>query len=276
MSKEKDGSLKYIRIFFGIVVLLIIGGLLFRVFMEYKNRQFTQNVFNILIISDKYTGVIGLDKNENRLSSAVVTSDLANLKRENLMLQSINFGIPIHAYIKYESLNPQSPTRKFLHFKNLQSIFTNPSIEKKNISLFDYITLYVEGGAVDRDREIVKTYRTIADLNGLLTREDENFFRNSDLANRKTTLQIINGTSINGLGSRVAEMFSRSGFNVVSVLTQPEEDSKIIYSTNSKNDAEIIRKSFNFPLELGSEAGIASITLVIGEESELELENLTH
>lgn len=277
MTKEKKNSLSYVKIFIAIFTFIFFIAILFKAYESFVNRQFTGNVFNILVVSDKYVGVLGVDEAEKRLNAALVTKDLTSAKKRNILSQSINFAVPIHAYIVYpEAIEAPPPTRNFFSIENIQKISTDAKIDKKNISLFDWLKLYFIAKKINDDMIDVKTYASIRDVSQLLPQEEESFFRDSKITGRKTSLQVVNGTTINGLGNRVGDMFSRTGFNVVSVITNSAEESAIYYSDeNALEDAKFISKSFNFPLIQSNEHRIASITLVIGEDQELLLEDLS-
>lgn len=278
MIKEKKNSLFYVKIFLVVFAAIFFIAVIFRIYSSYASRQFADNSFNILVISDKYVGVVGVDDGDKRINSAIVTEDLDSIKKRNIFIQSINFGIPIHAYIAFpEGVEAQNPTKNLFSLGNIKNISINPAIIKKNISLFDWIRLYNLSNNIDENRVNIKTYATITDLSKLLSSEDETFFRNSDLVNRKTSLQIINGTKINGLGNRVGDMFSRFGFNVVSVTTNSFDRSVVYYSEESSlKDALLVAKSFDFPVEKSNEYDVAAVTLIVGEESELLLEDLAY
>lgn len=278
MSKETSNhSISYLKAFFLVALIVIFIGVAFKLFSSYSQRSFTDNIFNILIISDKYVGVVGIDESGKRFSSVVVTEELDSIKRENIMLQSVNFGIPIHGLIRYpEGKNVPPPAKSFFDLGNIQRINIDMGVKTKSISFFDWIKLAFSTNKIDDDRSIIKTYRTIRDVRGLLPGEDENLFRDSTLSSKKTSLQVINGTNINGLGTRIGEMYSRMGFNVVSILTEDGIDDSHIYYTDNKVEADafMIGKSFNFPIEQSSAHQVAEVTIIIGEDSELELENL--
>lgn len=278
MIKEKKNSLFYVKIFlvvFTVVFLIAVG---FKIYTAYANRQFTENVFNILIISDEYVGVIGVDDSDKRLNSAVIIENISSIKKRNQVIQSINFGIPIHAYVAFpEGVVVSDPTKSFFSADNIKSISTNLNIIKKNITFFDWIRLFQVSNQIDDNRINVKTYATITDLSQLLSQEDETFFRNSEISNRKTSMQVINATNINGLGNRVGDMFSRFGYNVVSVSTNDADKSVVYYGDDAfYEDALIAAKGFGFPVEKLNDYVIAEVTVVIGEESELLLEDLAY
>lgn len=277
MTKEKKNSLSYVKIFIAIFALIFLAAIIFKGYESFVNRQFTANVFNILVVSDKYVGVIGVDEAEKRLNAAIVTDNLSSIKKRNILTQSINFGVPIHAYVVFpEGTTPSSPTRSFFSFDNIQKISADAKIDKKNISLFDWLKIYFLVKKINDEMIDIKTYASINDVSKLLPQEDEAFFRDSKITERKTSLQVINGTTINGLGNRIGDMFSRTGFNVVSVVTNSFEESAIYYSDESAlPDAKFLSKTFNFPLIQSDEHRIASITLVIGEDQELLLEDLS-
>lgn len=278
MSKEKKNSLFYVKIFLSVVAAVFLMAIFLRIYNSYTQRQFTENVFNILVISDKYVGVVGIDEGDERLHAVLVTKELDTIKKRNILIQSINFGIPIHAYISFpDTMRAPAPTKEFFSINRLRVVTTDMGVNIKNISFFDWIKLYKISKNLEEKDIVVKTYATIKDLSRLLGAEEESFLRNSDIANRKTSMQIVNGTSINGLGNRVGDMFSRFGFNVVSVTTNPTDKSVIYYNGDSSyDDALMVAKSFGFPVEKSSEYAIAAVTLIIGEESELLLEDLAY
>lgn len=278
MSKEKKNNLFLVKIFLVLFAAVFLAAVFLRVYSSYENRQFTGNVFNILIISEKYVGVLGIDENDKKLQAAIVTEELDPIKKRNIMIQSINFSIPIHAYIVFpENKEARPPTKKFFSFDAMREYVSDIALNKKNISFFDWVKLYRVTQSIKDENVKVKTYATINDLSELLQGEDENFFRNSDISNRKTSLQVINGTNINGLGNRVGDMYSRFGFNVVSVTTNTTDKSAVYYRDDAAyNDALLVADSFDFPVEKSNEYMISEVTLVIGEESELLLEDLAH
>lgn len=278
MSKDNKSNLFYVKIFLVIFAAIFIIAVIIRVYDSYTNRSFTQNTFNVLLISEKYVGIIGLDANAKSLHVVAVTNELESISKRSILLQSINFGIPIHGYIFYpKGVEPEAPTTSFFSLGNIQSIATNSRLTKEKISLFDWARMYMVSGRVEEDMVNIKTYKTINDLITLLPKESESFFRDTKLVERKTTLQVINGTSINGLATRIGDMFSRTGFNVVSVTTEDANDSYIYYSDDSAyEDALSIAKSFGFPVIKSLEYELASITLIIGEETELGIESLVY
>lgn len=278
MSKEKKGSLFYVKVFLAFFAVIFLIALVIRVFGSFSNSHFTNNSFNILIIADNYVGVMGLDKNDEKFYSVVVTEDLDTIKRRNILIQSINFGIPIHAYIEFpKGFEAEAPTKSFFSLNNIKTMIGRMDIKKENISLIDWVNIYRLSEEIKNDSVQVKTYAAIDDLRKLFPSEEESFFRNSDISNRKTSLQVINSTSINGLGNRVGDMLSRFGFNVVSVTTASSSTSGVYYSDeNALQDANLVSESFGFPVSFTNEYSIADVTLVIGEDSELLLEDIAY
>ncbi len=276
MTKEKTSAFSYVKIFLIGVIVIILIAIFFRAVGSYYDRSFTHNTYNILVLSEKYVGVIGLDDNNESLSSVLVTKKTGDITRENIMFQSVNFGIPIHAIISYPNdKEPKAPTKNFFSLGNIQDMIVDRSLRIRNISFFDWMKLYVLGRKVESEKSITKSFGSIEDLNALLPDEDGALFRDSSLISRKTSLQVINGTNINGLATKVGEMYSRTGYNVVSVLTRPEMKESVIYYTGDEyeKDASFIAQSFKFDLVKSQQYQIADITLIIGEESELDFEN---
>lgn len=278
MTTDKKDNLFYVKIFLAIFALILLFAVIVRTYHSFINRQFTQNTFNILIASDEYVGVIGVEDSTKSLYSAVITENLDSSAKRNLFVQSINFKIPIHAYLVYpDDVEAKLPTKNFFTLSNIQSIVSNSKIDKKNITMFDWLRLFNLARSIPEDRVFVKNYASMSDLVGLISSESDEFFGDSTIAGKKTSLQIINGTSVNGLGSRLGEMFARTGFNVVSVVTSRQEESSVYYNEDSVlNEAKIIAKSLDLQLIKSDKHAIASITLVVGEDSELMLEDLSY
>jgi len=249
-----------------------------RIYSLLKDSSFNKNTFNVLIITDKDVRVLGFDEKAKKISVLTVKNESYELRKENIMIESVKLGVPLHGYIVYpNSKQPGIIDANFFSLPNLINIYLNSNIKKKNVFFLDFIKMYLVAGDIKMDTSSsILSYSSTEELDSSLPKESGEFFRDSDLSGRKTSLQVINGTSVDGLGGRIGAMFSRVGFNVVSVGTDKNADESRIYIRNNdyKIDGELVKKTFDFPIELSSEYGVASITIVIGEDVEPQFEGI--
>ncbi len=83
------------------------------------------------------------------------------------------------------------------------------------------------------------------------------------------TIAIVNATDISGLGNIVAKMLSNMGANVISITSTVahQKKSTLFYFGNVSYTAHRLSKVLAIPAIQTKEAGVADITIVIGEEN---------
>ena len=88
----------------------------------------------------------------------------------------------------------------------------------------------------------------------------------SQIANTPLTLEIDNGTNINGLGGLLAIILAKRGYNVISVKTSTESDnSYIAYPEKPDNFVNSIQTLTRFPIIKMKKSQAADVTLFLGE-----------
>lgn len=261
MLQEKSQTYKYLWIFFVIVILLIIFAVIFRIIKEIQESAFTNNSFSVLIVS-KDSKLIYVDKAQGKVLFLALGDVERFVKGKNTLEATFSLGIPINGIIYDE--NPPVNIDHFVSTKNEIRLLFDGKVEYKNMNKLDVVKLI--GALKDSNKDNKKEVRVnIFEEKAIKDLEED--FVDSVIRNSGLTIEIDNGTSINGLGNLLALILSKQGYNVVAVRTaQPNITSFIAFNeeesvtTNSLLDLT----GFSFRKEKVSKA--ADITIYLGED----------
>ena len=131
-----------------------------------------------------------------------------------------------------------------------------------NINKFDLVKLYVVSRLTVWED---KSYDTIRDISQDFSREK---FYDSEIFNEKTSLEIINSTKINGLGSRIGFILSNLGANVISIKDGEDKKTQVLAKDLNSKTLKRIEKLFELKAQKDDNARVADITLNLGEDLE--------
>ena len=92
-------------------------------------------------------------------------------------------------------------------------------------------------------------------------------FRDSEIFNEKVTLEIVNSTGVDGLGSKVGFLLSNLGVNVISIRNGEANNTKISVKGKGSQTLGRIEKLFKVKAQADETNSIADITINIGKDS---------
>lgn len=261
MFQEKITSFFYLKIFFVIFVILVIGSIVFKVEQEVATSTFLNNSFAILIVSkdSKYISVNKKDKSAVFLALGDIRQFV---KGKKPIESSFALGIPIDAM-----LIDNNPSANLVEFASAKSqwrlIWGGDKIAYKNLNRYDIVKI---AGAINASS---KDNRTEIRVN--LFDQDEmkkmlgNNLIDSEIANRPLTIEIDNGTNINGLGNLLAIILAKKGYNVISVKTGTEPDnSYIAYPDTPDNFVNSLHTLTRFPIIKEKKSQASDVTIFLG------------
>jgi len=219
---------------------------------------------------------------DNKLStlSILALKDKSGISKNSMLENSIFLHIPLDGQITNEKDQINDLKTQLLSVQAVLSIFVpNPSVHLLQMNLYDYLKLYFWAKQVPKRNIHEKTIQSISsykDNNSELNIIISNFFGDQDIINEKISVEIVNGTGINGLGSKVAQMLENTGFDVVSVSSTDENRSSAIFITKSSSNSKSLQKIQNLFLFEAKEVeqGIADIKIVLGNDISSKLKNL--
>lgn len=266
MKKESYVGYKYLIAFFALVFIVIIGAVIYRVFAEITQSTFRNNSFSILYVA-KDSKLIYVDKNAKSALFLAIGDVREDVKGKDQLAASISLGLPVNALIIDES--PPANISEFISSKNEMRLLFDGSPQFKNMNRFD---VYKFVGAL---RSSIEDNRVEKRIN-LASKKDvdgiEAHFVDSAVINMPYTIQIDNGTSINGLGSTLAKILTREGYNVIAVRTAKRALTSYVAVNESRNtyvDSLLRLTGFDHRKEKVSQA--ADVTIFLGDDLEAVL-----
>jgi len=215
MFQDKIVSFFYLKIFVAVVILLIIGSIIVRISNEIVGSSFKNNSFSLLIVS-KDSKIIFVDK-ASKSALFLAIGDMRGFVRGKGPLEaSIALGLPINAMI-FDN-KPPSNLKEFASSSNVSRlVFGGGNLVFKNIDKYDIYKLAnaINGSLSDNINEI---RINIFNQNQMKEKVGD-LFRDSVINNMEYTIEVENGTSVDGLGTETAGILSRLGYNVIAVRT---------------------------------------------------------
>ena len=263
MFQERIASFFYLKVFLLIVILVVIGAIIVRVGNEIVGSSFQNNSFSLLIVS-KDSKLIFVDKASKSVLFLALGDIQSYVKGKGPIEASIALGIPINALI-FDKKSPEN-LNDFSSSSNVSRlIFSGESPVFKNIDKYDIykLTNAIKGSPKDNKHEI----RVNIFNQEQMKEKVGDLFKDSVINNMGYTIEIQNGTSIDGLGTEVAGILSREGFNVIAVRTGTQKSNSFI-SYPKKRDiyTDSLEGLTGFVQKEGKISQAADITIFLGED----------
>lgn len=259
--KEKSNkSLKKVVFFSLVVVLLILLSLFYKLFFLLQQSKFNDNSLFILSIytNDNQLEVLSINPVEKKITNIILTH---NKSTNN---SGILLGVPVNGDIHLLNnlnLSFENPSSDFL------SLILHKNSIKSNLTTIDLIRLYLLSLSVDSKKMTIKR-ATLPMNDNEITKLLGDSFYDTKIKEEDISIEIINGTDINGKGKQLERMIINFGGNVISVVNSAgvEKDSKIVYYKNQSYTVLKLQQILNYPIELTDKRGIADIKIIVGRD----------
>lgn len=264
--QERLVSFLYLKIFLTIFTLIILGSVAAKVIYEVVSSSFTTNSFSVLYIA-KDSKIIYIDQKARRSVFIAIGDIKDKIKGKDTLSSGIILGIPIHGVIIDN--NPPANTSEFSSFSNMSSIAFGNRAALKDMNRFDVYKFAAALRSIPEDNRVEKRVNILTSEGVKNVSED---FSDTVILNDSKTVEIQNGTSINGLGSDLAYIFSLQGFNVISVKTaESETTSHIAYPGEEDVFTSSVKILTGFDLEKKRLSQAADVTVFLGDDIEAML-----
>jgi hypothetical protein len=251
-KKTAEEEYLYLRLFLFFVGAAFLVTLFFRVFFLFSESKFGSQPFTVLV-EGKKTFILHLDPTKTGIEQRGAVSWVLEKDRINnktLLAKSIFYKVPIDGVI-------------FLNADRPEDIFSL----KRVIGLFLSKNFYQGLGQLD----ILKMYLFYSEnhKNVSFYKYDfpQDLFSDWRIINEKISIEVINGSSIDGAASAVATMLRNAGFNVVFVSTKEEQaKSEIIVRTRKNYTVGRLIEILPFAVYQKQETAIADISIILGRD----------
>ncbi len=261
MKKKQDiqenKSLKKAAIFLGVVILLVMLSVIFRIFSVVKDSSFNGKdrfTISVVVSSDK-AHIVSFNPKDKTVSRVYVSGDRKRISPGRIL------GVPVDGELELK--------RDDLKFNSGSSILTyaltHPETVKKGLNSYDLLRLYIFTRSLASGSYLEESVST-TDNSMNLDRIALKLMADGNILNEQKSIEIVNGTSINGLGKRLERIFQNSGGNVVAVSNSPTviKKSKIYIFNEYSYTYERIQKLLDYPSDIVNRREIADIKVVIG------------
>lgn len=262
MSQEKIVGFIYLKVFLVVGILILVSALIVRIGSEINNSTYKNNSFSLLIVS-RDSKLIFVDK---RAKSALflAVGDISKIvKGKNAFEASMALGIPINAML----VDRKAPInlKDFSTVGNELRLILGGDVTFKNLNRYDVFKLVNTIRSVNKDN--AKTLRiSLFDQEKIKENLDE-AFTDSEIRRSFLTVEIDNGTAINGLGSILALILSKQGYNIIAVRTTPSEVESYIAFDGEKNlFISSLEQLLGFSVKKEQISESADVTIFLGDD----------
>lgn len=263
MTKNTPNTYKYLLFFFIAVFVLIVGAVFYKLFLEVSQSAFTNNSFSILYVAED-SKVIYVDKQARKAVFLAVGDVRDIVKGKNNLAASLALGLPIHALIVDN--NPPANLVELASSKSEMRLMFDRQVIRKYMNRYDIHKFIAAIKGAGKDDKVEKRINL---TNKEEVRMIEDGFIDSGIINMPYTIEIDNGTSINGLGNELAKVLSKQGYNVIAVRTAKRELDSYIATTIKKDIyIESLMRLTGFEYKEKKISQAADITIFLGDDLE--------
>ncbi len=251
-KNDKSKSLSLAVYFGGLVLIIIVISLCFKVFETIKHSKFDgSHHFTVAVFNNKTLNIVSVSPQDHKISKLVIgnVGDFSDVE---------GTGLSIDAKIKTNDPVNSGPKTFFLSLiKNYRSL-------NGNITILDLIRLESFAFSVGSDNI---SDEKIDNLNSSsIETQIKNISLDKAVVDENKNVQVINTTSTGGLGNRIAKIVTNLGANVVLVGSSRESDKSVILYQSESYTAKELSKIFNIPLKKNDQSSISDITIILGKD----------
>lgn len=243
---EKEHSIIYFKIFLITLILTAFFSFVYKGIWLIANSSFKFASYN-LILSERDKTLVHFDTIDRTIS---LTKIKENDSPKSIIERSVASKILIDGIIETTS-DTFTPLSFMTWGDALKLIFSRSSVKIKNTNEFDILKMLVYSIVYEKKTVKFAQIRSLAD---------------KKISSEAKSIQIINASGMDGLGSLFSIALENTGYNVVEVTTGKEQKSKIRAQDDGSDSVQRLKSALRIPFEKTREQGIADITIVLGQD----------
>jgi len=258
IPNSRLNSTKIALIFFAFVFIFIFVSLIFKaVFIISKSRFDSENRFTISVTNDKDLEIISFAPKSQSISVLKIEGYTKSLNVNSFL--KIPIDGEVKSSLKIKDFKVSDLMAKFiLNYRNL----------KTNLTIVDILRLFIFSKTLPINYIYDKTISISIDAS-TLDKIVPSLFSDEIIEKENTSIKIVNGTDVVGLGNRLGRLISNIGGNVIMIASSDTAQnlSTISYFGKKTYTVEKINKILGFKLTKLDKKAIADIVIVIGKDS---------
>jgi hypothetical protein len=256
--KKKQGKTLGVAIFFCVfVACLVLASIAVKTLFLIKNSSFdSQHRFNLEILQDKEVSVISFSPETRSISVLNLKGKLVN----NNVGQYLELPIDKILKINKMEINKENIA------SDMSNIFFHYSGKDTNLTIIDALKLWLFA----KDIPVNFIYQRDLAANDSLTISSfiSSFFIDPAISNEKTTIEIVNATSVYGLANRLAILIANMGGDVVLISSSDkiQNSSQILYSGDLGYTIKKLSDFLAIKPVKSSKRDISDVTIILGKD----------
>lgn len=257
-ESSDNKSIKKVILFCAIVVLLIIISLVIRFFIVFKNSKYDGNArFTVAIVEKKSFRIFSFDPGSNQIAVLTVGGKVPAEPPQR------SVGAPIDGTVTVldQLTIPSEPENA------LFTIITHPTQTRNDITGVDLIRLYWFAKTVSA-KNVQEERITLPGSENDIDKTVSRLLEDTHIIDDNLSIEIVNGTDIPGMATRLERIISNAGGNVVAVSSshEIERTSKIFYYQKPSYTEAKLQHMLGYPAFVTKTQGIADIKIIIGKD----------
>lgn len=258
--KKRDAKKQNTKIaigFFIFVASIVLISLIFKVSLVARQSEFDgNNRFTISISNNKKLQILSFSPNTRSISVLKLDGNIKNLNINKFL------GIPIDGFVVASFLEINQDVASLM--SNI--IFDYRRIET-NLTIVDVFRLFLVSKTTslnDISTVVISSTLESARIDEIVAK----LFNDSEIEKEDQTVEIVNTTSVTGLGARLGRLITNMGGKVVQVSTDNlQKNSLILYNGRETYTVRRLSKLLGFKITQENKQSIANIMIVLGEDS---------
>lgn len=268
MRQKKDSEFKNfhtILIFSAVVGFAIIISLFLKGISLIQSSTFDGEHRYTLFIKQEKPLILSFDPVSDSVSVLEVSKTLDQKEASRYL------RIPIDGYVSYKS-DKNISTSDLEDGRKISSVFfkvvKDIPVLQTNLTVIDMVRLALSSSSVPSHKIITKSIPGTLD-SYLVDSIVSSMFSDTTIADEKTSVSVVNGTSISGLGASFERLLLNIGVNVVSVSTSdsPIKTSYIVYQGDKPPyTLSKMEKILGVSTKKEPKSGISDIIIYLGRD----------
>jgi len=257
-AKIEKHNTKIAIAFIIFVIAIVLTSLIFKAIAVVSQSKFDgSNRFTISVSNDKNLEVVSFSPNKHSISILKLDKDIKNLKVERFL------KIPIDGFVRGSFLKTDKDVASLM-----SSVFFGFKDIKTNLNFVDILRLILASRTTPANNLLVYNITSSMEeqkVDKIVTE----LFSDDEIERENQTVEIINTTSVTGLGGRLARLITNMGGKVVQVSTEnnSQKNSYVLYNGKKTYTVEKLNKVLGFKTTQIEKQSIADIRVVLGEDS---------
>ncbi len=264
-AKKSNGF--YLAIFFIFFAITIIFSLVLKGINVYKNASFTGDSIMLLVVTNRDSYIMRLDKKNEQLSLLKIYD--AEIDTNNLTRASIRTGVPLHGAFKIT--DPNADIRDIVTVKGVVQLILRNDIKLIHLNELDALRIAYAAQKITTENTTVREIKNYVNDRSIISQIDTELyelFRDPQIINERISIEVMNATTTSGLATAVAHMLENGGYTVVAIRSSDiQKNSSIQTQLTDPVTVQDIKKIFRFPETSLPKNAVADIRIIIGEDA---------